>query len=135
MYLIKKKDKSGKRSMAEGREGYARLISKIALQHDEKLNKQDDASELEARLKYDSSLEGVRQAAIAFLERVSDTQYCNSVDCMTLTDRFAESLHSARNRNSDLDEAMKEVDEYNARFGPATAIDAVDSDTAADTEA
>ncbi len=54
--------KMGSRSMAEGREGYARLISKIANQFPNSLSRVDVPAELAGVLDYYSGLEANRMA-------------------------------------------------------------------------
>jgi hypothetical protein len=109
-------EKTGVRSMAEGREGLARLVNKIALAHINSLAREDDPNELDSRLQYDSQLEDLRQQIMALHEAVEETQLANSRDIMTLVDKFAGSLQNSRKGNASLDMAMREVDDYNKRF-------------------
>lgn len=107
---------SGARTMAEGREGYARLINRIANQHVDSLSRSDDPTLLDQRLGYDDSLEKLRQGLMQIAEMVSNTQTCNGVDIMQFVDRYNAVLQANRTSNAALDEAMKEVDEWNKRF-------------------
>lgn len=109
--------KRGSRTMAEGREGYARLISKIATANIDSLARENDPAELEERLNYDARLETVRQKAISILEFIEETQLANGIDTMKLVDAFANNLQTSRRRNGSLDSAMGEVDDWNKRFG------------------
>jgi hypothetical protein len=109
--------KRGSRTMAEGREGYARLISKIATANIDSLARENDPQELEDKLAYDARLETLRQSAMNFLEFVQETQLANGIDIMKLVDAFANNLQTSRNRNGSLDAAMGEADEWNKRFG------------------
>lgn len=109
-------EKTGVRSMAEGREGLARLVNKIALAHINSLAREDDPKDLDGRLLYDSQLEDIRQQIMALYEVVEETQLANSRDIMTLVDKFTGSLQSSRKGNASLDMSMREVDEYNKRF-------------------
>ena len=111
------KDKLGKRTMAEGREGYARLISSIASAHVNSLAREHDPAELEGRLNYDSKLEQLRQQLMAITEMVTETQMANGMDIMRMVDLFSDNLHSSRKMNESLDSSLREVDEFNKRFG------------------
>ncbi len=109
--------KTGVRSMAEGREGMARLVSKIASAHIDSLAREHDPAELENRLAYDGALEDMRQAVMALHEMIEETQLANSMDIMSMVDKFAANLETSRKGNEALDMALREVDEYNKRFG------------------
>lgn len=108
--------KRGSRTMAEGREGYARLISKIAMANIDSLARENDPADLEARLVYDGQLETLRQTALSILEVVQETQLANGMDIMKMVDAFANNLQTSRGRNGSLDASMGEVDEWNKRF-------------------
>lgn len=109
-------NKNGVRTMAEGREGLARMISQIASAHINSLAREHDPAMLEQRLAYDANLERIRQGSMALLEMVSETQLANGIDIMQMVDTFTENLQSSRKRSEALDLAMREVDEYNKRF-------------------
>lgn len=110
-------EKIGGRTMAEGREGLARLISKIASAHINSLAREHNPQDLEDRLDYDAKLEEIRQLAMKLNEIVTETQLANSVDIMTYVDAYAENLQTSRRDNGSLDLAMREIDEWNKRFG------------------
>ena len=110
------KEKEGGRSMAEGREGYVRLVSAIANQHPNSLSRADNPADLVSLLNYYSSLAADIQAAYALLEMVEETQLGAACDIMELVDRYVENLQIDRNNNAALDLAMREVDEWNKRF-------------------
>lgn len=117
-YFVALTQRNGKdRKMAEGREGFVRLISKIALEHDDCLAKKDSAQELVQMLAYDARMESLRQALFAIEEMIVKTQKANAIDSMQVCDRFARSLQANRQNNTALDRAMREVDDWNKRFG------------------
>lgn len=64
-----------------------------------------------------ANLESVRQALNALMEQITETQMANGMDIMTMVDRYSSSLQANRNNNAALDLAMREVDEWNKRFG------------------
>jgi hypothetical protein len=109
--------KTGVRSMAEGREGFARMVSKIAVAHVDSLAREHDPAELEGKLAYDSTLEDMRQSVMALHEMIEETQLANSMDIMSLVDKYAANLDTSRKGNEALDMALREVDDYNKRFG------------------
>lgn len=104
------------RTMAEGREGYARLISRIATQFPNALSRADEPAELTDLLDYYNNLEGGRMAILQNLETVEEMQLGASSDIMTLTDRYKSNLQISRENDAALDFAMREVDEWNSRF-------------------
>ena len=109
--------KTGVRNMAEGREGYARMISQIASNNINSLAREHNPADLVSRLAYDSKLEEARQACLSLLETITDTQLANSIDIMKNVDDYAGNLQTSRNNNAALDLAMREVDDWNKRFG------------------
>ena len=113
-------EKIGGRTMAEGREGLARLVSKIASANIESLAREQNPQDLEDRLAYDAKMEELRILALKFLENIAETQLANAVDIMTYVDAYSENLQTSRKNNGSLDLAMREVDEWNKRFAHKT---------------
>lgn len=116
------KEKKGGRRMAEGREGYARLVSAIANQNPNSLSRADNPEELVGLLDYYSHLAADIQAAYSFLELVEETQLGAAADIMVLVDRYVQNLQIDRRNNAALDLSMAEVDEWNKRFANKTDI-------------
>lgn len=110
-------EKPGMRTMAEGREGYARLISRIANQFPTALSRSDNPIELSGLLDYYNNLEGGRMAILQNLETIEEIQLGASADIMTLADRYKSNLQISRENDAALDFAMREVDSWNSRFG------------------
>ena len=108
--------KTGSRTMAEGREGYARLVSSIASANIDSLAREQDPKELEDRLAYDAQMEKIRQLTLTLMEVVTENQLANGIDIMKLVDAFVDNLQTSRSRNGSLDSVMGEVDEWNKRF-------------------
>ncbi|HEU4790505.1 MAG TPA: hypothetical protein VFS71_12515 [Flavobacterium sp.] len=121
-------EKKGTRSMAEGREGYARLISRIANQFPNSLSRADVPSELANFLDYYNSLEANKMALMQAMETIEEIQLGAATDVMTLVDRYTINLQVSRGNEGSLDLAMGEVDQWNKRFAhktePATEIPA-----------
>ncbi|UAY51880.1 hypothetical protein [Ferruginibacter albus] len=111
------KEKIGVRTMAEGREGVVRLLCKIALQHTDSLPRNEDPQEMVTLLKsYEDGGQSL-QAEKQLTEMLEDTQTATGIDLMALYDRYNKHLQAARTGNTALDAAMREMDEYNSRFG------------------
>jgi hypothetical protein len=108
--------KKGTRSMAEGREGYARLISRIANQFPNSLSRVDVPSELSGILDYYNNLEASRMALLQAMETIEEIQLAAATDVMTLVDRYAANLQVSRGNEGSLDLAMGEVDQWNKRY-------------------
>jgi hypothetical protein len=128
---LTEKEKDGGRSMAQGREGYVRLVARIATQNPNSISRTDNPAELNALLDYYTNLEGARQAILSLFEKVEETQLGAATDCMTLVDRYVDVLQVERRNNASLDYAMREVDEWNKRFantGEAAAKKAAETD-------
>lgn len=112
--------KLGSRSMAEGREGFARLVSKIATQYPNSLSRADVPTELSSMLDYYSNLEGNRIALLQAIETITEIQLASATDIMTLVDRYTASLQISRSNEGSLDLAMGEIDQWNKRFAHKT---------------
>jgi len=114
-------DEKQARSMAEGREGYARLVSRIANQFPNALSRVDVPSELVNVLTYYDQAESCKFALLQALEIIQEIGLGVSIDGMVLVDRYADNLQISRKNDASLDLAMREVDEYNSRFGAKKA--------------
>ena len=114
-------EKQGMRSMAEGREGYARLIARIATQFPNSLSRVDTPAELNNLFAFNDNLEACRMSLLQALETIEEISIGTTTDIMTLVDRNNDSLEISRKNEGSLDLAMREVDEYNARFGKRNA--------------
>ena len=102
--------------MAEGREGYARLISRIANQFPNSLSRADVPTELSGLLDYYNNLEANRMALLQAMETIEEIQLAGATDIMTLVDRYAANLQVSRVNEGSLDLALGEVDHWNKRY-------------------
>lgn len=107
------------RSVGSSRMGLVKIVENIASQYDGKLSKEDNAVELSKRVAYLEKLRRYRIAVTQLLETLDDTEKAVGQDVMSHVDKFSASLQTARHHDGDLDMAMKELDDYNARFGAA----------------
>src|SRR5436190_13060646 len=114
-------EKKGARTMAEGREGYSRLVSRIANQFPNSLSRADVPTDLSNMLTYYNDLEANRMALMQVVETIEEIQLGASNDIMTMSDRFVKNLQISRANEGSLDLAMKEVDEWNSRYGRNTS--------------
>ncbi|MFM2387461.1 MAG: hypothetical protein RL660_2218 [Bacteroidota bacterium] len=110
-------EKIGLRTFAADREGYVRMVARIATQNPNALGRSDTPSELNGLLDYYNNLEGVRLQLVQALEIIQETQLGAAADSMTLTDRYVQNMQISRSNDASLDSAMQEVDDYNKRFG------------------
>ena len=113
-------EKIGTRSMAEGREGYARLVSRIATQFPNSLSRADTPIELANLLDYYQNLEANKMALLQAIETINEIQLGAATDTMTLVDRYVANLQISRSNEGSLDLAMQEVDAWNQRFANKT---------------
>lgn len=109
-------EKTGMRSMAEGREGYARLISRIATQFPDSLSRADSPEELTDLLDYYQRLEANRLSLIQSEETIVEIQLGASADIMAKVDRYVQNLQISRANEGSLDIAMEDVDNWNSKF-------------------
>ncbi|MES2478771.1 MAG: hypothetical protein V4561_06780 [Bacteroidota bacterium] len=109
-------EKLGGRTMAEGREGYARLVSRVAIQFPSALSRADNPLELSNLLDAYQNLEGNRLALMQALETIEEMQLGAASDIMVLVDRYVANLQISRSNEASLDGAMKEIDDWNKRF-------------------
>ena len=109
--------KLGLRSMAEGREGIVNTICRIAGNFPECLPRNEDPAEMEKALTYWGHLAAVIQKVDKLKEVLEDTHAGLGADLMGMMDRYTGYLQSARTGNNNLDLAMRQVDEFNKRFG------------------
>jgi hypothetical protein len=109
-------EKRGARSMSEGREGYVRLISRVANQFPDSLSRSDVSTDLSNLLDYYDGLEANRIALLQAIETINDIQLAGATDIMVLVDRYAASLQLSRGHEGTLNLAMKDVDDWNKRY-------------------
>lgn len=114
-------DRKGLRIMAEGREGIARTVCRLSLEHEDQLPRNEDPHLLEQALAYHDRLLALQERAAHFFEMVDDTLVGLKVDIMKLSDQYSTYLQAARTSNANLDAGMNQIDEYNKRFGNRTA--------------
>jgi hypothetical protein len=105
------------RTVGNSRHGLAKIVAKISTQYEGKLSKEDNAADLTKRLDYLDQIRQYKIAALNLYEALDDTDKALGQDVMTHVDKYSSNLQTARQHDGDLDEAMKELDEYNARFG------------------
>src|SRR5436190_12611991 len=75
-------EKKGARTMAEGREGYARLISRISNQFPNSLSRADQPTDLSNLLTFYHDLEANRLAVTQALETIHEIQLGAATDIM-----------------------------------------------------
>lgn len=113
---LTEEEKLGGRRMAEGREGYARLVSAVATQNAAYISRSDNPADLSSLLTYYGNLAANIQAVYSLLEVLEETQLGTAADIMVLVDRYVKNLQIERDNSASLDLSMREVDEWNKRF-------------------
>lgn len=111
------KEKIGVRSMGDGREGKVRLLSTIGSQFPDALARADNPEDLSKPLDYYADVRAVRAGALQLLEITEEIILGTGMDCMKISDRFEDNFQLSRKNNSALDLNMRDIDEYNKRFG------------------
>lgn len=109
--------RNGMRVIGNSRLGLVEIVNKLATQYDNKLAKEENAIDLSRRTNYLRMIKAYKLAVQNLLELIDDTEKALGNDIMAYVDKFSSSLRNARKFDGDLDEAMKELDDYNGRFG------------------
>ena len=110
-------DEKKNRSMAEKREGYVRLVLRVAENFVDELPRSFDLEEYKNLLKARDEWKIMLLKAEEVAELIEDTEYAIGVELMKQVDRAAAALNSGRKNNPALDRAMREIDDYNQQFG------------------
>lgn len=110
-------DEKQTRGMAEKREGYVRLVLRVATNFIDELPRSfniDECSKLlTAREDWKNLLLKTEETA----ELAEDTEFAIGVELMRQVDRAAAALNAGRKNNPALDRAMREIDDFNQQFG------------------
>lgn len=114
-------ERHGLRTMGEGREGFVRTVSRIALTHVDCMPRNENPEEMEQALAYYDKLASLLQKVAFYHELVDDTLVALSNDIMGMADRYTGYLQTARAGNNSLDMALDQVDAYNKRFAARSA--------------
>lgn len=88
-----------------------RTIERIAVRNLDALPRKIDPAELTGKLNYYSSLAPPNQELMKMTEMVEEIELTNGADIMKLSDAVVSALQAARNHNSALDGALKDVDD------------------------
>ncbi len=110
------KDRKGLRTMAEGRQGIAETMCRVAVNFEECLPRTENAQDMVAALDYHSKLAMLQTTLIKLFEMVDDTLVAQGVDVVKMYDRYNVHFQGARLHNSNLDMALQPIDDYNKRF-------------------
>ncbi len=111
------KQRIGIRSVGNSRYGLVKIAERIALQYESKLSKEDNAVDLAVRVSYLEKIRQYKIAVLALFEMLDDTDKALGQDIMNFVSKFSKHLDAARIHDGDLDEALKDLDDYNSRFG------------------
>jgi hypothetical protein len=92
-------EKKGMRSMAEGREGFARLIARIATQFPNSLSRADVPADLNNLLAFYDGVESMRMSLTQAMEVIEEIGLGTATDIMTVVDRYVNVLFFLHKRS------------------------------------
>ena len=122
-------EKEGIRTVAEGREGYVRLVTDLSETYSGELPRTFDETVLRKKLNLRETI-GLLLLQTQQINTMLDNTYVGlGTDIMKQADEAVKHLQASRLRNGELDKALKTIDEYNKRFGKKKETDTT-TDTA-----
>lgn len=116
-------EKEGIRTVAEGREGYVRLVTNLSETYNGELPRTYDETVLRKKLNLREAV-GLLLLQTQQINTMLDNTYVGlGADIMKQADETVQHLQASRMRNGELDKALKTIDEYNKRFGKKKETD------------
>ncbi len=128
---LTKAEKEGIRTVAEGREGYVRIVTDLSETYSNELPKVFDETVLRQKLNLRERVGLLLLKSQKITTMLDNTYVGLGADIMQRVDETVSHLNASRGRNGELDKAMNAVDEYNKRFGKKkdTSVITTDNDT------
>ena len=114
---LTKAEKEGIRTVAEGREGYVRIVTDLSETYSNELPKVFDETVLRQKLNLREIIGLLLLKSQKITTMLDNTYVGLGADIMQRVDETVSHLNASRTRNGELDKAMNAVDEYNKRFG------------------
>jgi hypothetical protein len=115
------KERLGKRTVAEGREGYVREVYRIADEFQNSLPRSFDIALFKTKLELFDQYKSLLVQLEKLAEMADDTTIQLGSELMEDTDTVYPVLQTMRKIDPNLDRAMDILDEYNTRFGAQSA--------------
>ncbi|MGL4631072.1 MAG: hypothetical protein ACRCVT_07680 [Leadbetterella sp.] len=111
------KERSGRRTIAEGREGYVREVQRVATEFENSLPRSFDVRLFEQKMQLFNQWKQLLITVEKIAEMVDDTTLQLGTELMTDVDTVYPVLQTMRRVDANLDRALQALDDYNSRFG------------------
>lgn len=108
-------DRQGKRKMGVRRLAYAQSANRLGVQHESVMPRQFDPADFSAVMNYHTQLNAFLSRLTQLAEICDDTLMTAGIDAMTYTKVVHDALRSANALDPMYDEALRELDDFNAR--------------------
>ena len=109
-------ERKGRRTVAEGREGYVRELWRISHEYESELPRSFALTDYTALLELYDEWKRLKVLAEETAELIDDPVLALGVELMSPTDLAHRSLQNARDLNASLDRALESIDDYNRRY-------------------
>lgn len=113
-------DRTGIRTIAEGREGYAREMLRVARLYINSLPREYDVEEFVELFRLYDEWKPILTEAEMYCEQVDDTLVAIGMEIMKNADTANGYLQIARKGNANLDRALAGIDNFNSRYGKSS---------------
>lgn len=110
-------DRIGIRTIAEGREGYAREMLRISRIYINSLPREYNVEEFEELFRLYDEWKPILTESEMYAEQIDDTLVAIGMEIMKNADTANGFLQIARKGNANLDRAMEGIDRFNSRYG------------------
>ncbi|MBK8444946.1 MAG: hypothetical protein IPL35_16745 [Sphingobacteriales bacterium] len=110
-------ERTGLRTVAEGREGYVRDLERMVREFPQELSESFNAAEFTTLLAEFDRWREVMLRAEEIAELSSDTVLALGAALMEKSDWANDSFQQGRKYNAALDRALEHIDRFNSRFG------------------
>lgn len=110
-------ERTGIRTIAEGREGYAREMLRIARIYINSLPRDYSVEEYEELFRLYDEWKPILTEIEMYTEQIDDTLVAIGIEIMKNADTVNGFLQIARKGNANLDRALEGIDKFNARYG------------------
>lgn len=114
-FTLSMEDRQGKRKMGSRRLAYGQSANRLGVQHENVMPRQFDPNDFSKLMNYHSELNTFLSRLVQLQEICDDTLMAAGIDAMTYTKVVHDSLRTANNLDPMYDEALRELDEFNAR--------------------
>lgn len=110
-------ERIGIRTIAEGREGYAREMLRVARIYINSLPREYNIEEFDELFRLYDEWKPILTEIEMYSEQIDDTLTSIGIEIMKNTDSINNYLQIARKGNANLDRALAGIDKFNTRYG------------------